>query len=160
VPVDLPLYWITMARRLVAAIVPLLLGITPSLALACDARCLGEHAARAVAARAGHVHAGHPTSHQQAAAHAHDTDTARPSDAGSQGQVTTLVTGAAPMHHGCMAAFDEGTLDRHPVASRLGHATAGLVTPYPTLPSGPPAQPLQHPPPAARPVRAAIPLRI
>src|SRR5687768_14865164 len=106
-----------MARRLIAAIVPLVLGITPSLALACDARCLAEPATRtSFADRTGHTHDHHSSAHWQAApAHAHHTQVAQSSDAVSPVHVSTLVTAAGSAHHGCKAAFDEGTVNRQSV---------------------------------------------
>src|SRR5262245_47787537 len=108
-----------MLHRLVAALVPLLLGITPSLALACDARCLGERAGHSVTTSAGHQHPGHQHSNAAPAGRAND---AHSSDAVSAVHVTVAVTAERLLHHGCVTAFDEGTLDR-PAAAGLGYAT-------------------------------------
>jgi hypothetical protein len=159
--VDLPLYWKTMPRGLVAAIVTLLLGITPGLALACDARCLDEHVARTSAdSLAGHGHARHRSNQPHAAAHAGHAHTARSTDAASPVRVTTLVTGADAAHHGCKAAFDEATVDRQFLTASLGPAPD-----RPVMASPPPAtaalpRHARHAPAASDSGRASIPLRI
>jgi len=150
-----------MTCRLVVAIVSLLLGVTPSLALACDARCLGGNAAHTgQAGQAGHAHAGHPSSDQRSTTHAHHSSATQPSDAASQVHVTPPVTDAEPMNHGCMAAFDQGPLDRQPVAGGLGDPPAGLAMAYLPPSAVRPARQTQHTPPGSRPGRASNPLRI
>jgi len=99
-----------MARRLVAAIVLVLLGVTPSLALACDARCLsGDPFTPSISSldaseSTGHAHAHHRAT--AAPAHTHHQVDAAVTEHGTQ------LTDAHVARHGCRAAFDTGALDR------------------------------------------------
>jgi hypothetical protein len=150
-----------MPRGLIAALVTLLLGITPSLALACDARCLDGYGAHANPAGTGADHAGHSSSHRHAvAAHGLHADLAQPSDAASAVHVTTLIAGAAQVHHGCQAAFEEGTVDRQPPAANAGDTPArpAAICRAPSLTRC--AQHAGLTPSASGPGRASIPLRI
>ena len=138
-------------RRLVAAIVPLILAITPALAIACDARCLGERAGQGVTGSGGHTHT---------SAHAGHTNAPHSSDSGAAVHVTAALTGEAPLHHGCLAAFDKGTLDRQPVTDGLAQAPLGSLFSAPAQPAVPSAGRSPHAPPASRPGGDSIPLRI
>ena len=146
-----------MLQRLVAAIVPLLLGITPSLALACDVRCLGEHAGHSVATPAGHEHAGHQ---HPGAAPAGRADAEQSLDTVSAVHVTAAVKAERPLHHGCMTAFDEGTLDRPSAAAAVGNTSASPTLAALTLAAVPSVRQPGHAPFASPPGRTAIPLRI
>jgi hypothetical protein len=149
-----------MPRALVAAIVMLLVAVTPSLALACDARCLADQAALTGGDAGASGHAAHRSSHAQTAtAHTHHTAAAPTSDAIATIHVTAFVT-AALIRHGCLAAFDAGTLDRQPGNAGGGDTTAGVVFVYPSSPGSPCPRAAALAPTMPASGRASTPLRI
>ena len=92
--------------------------------------------------------------------HAHHADATQPSDAASPVHVTEAVTAERPLHHGCITALDEGTLDRPSVAAGLGYAPTAAALAALTPSAVPSIRQPGHAAPASRPGRASIPLRI
>jgi len=148
-----------MVHRLVAAVVLVLLGVTPSLALACDARCLPEHAftsspsSQTASHSNGLAHTHHHTTSATAHAHRHDLGAATTAH-GMQ------VTDAHTARHGCQAAFDAGTLDRQTGAAHLAAAPSSTAIAHLSPCPAPLVARVSSTPPLPLALVASVPLRI